>query len=181
VLRLSYDRRIGEFLYIISVCMFLDLSSQFGSSLKQNTEFPTKYRVSCCSWQSFESAFTRLPISTPLRAGRSVGRIPVRARFSAPIQTGPGAHPASYTMCTWSLPGVKRSGLGVDHPPPSSAEVKERVELYLYSPSGSSWPVLGWPLPLPYLGLFHLLLRHRLPWSFSWLLSVTPCKRQGNR
>jgi hypothetical protein len=25
---------------------------------------------------------------------------------------------------------------------PSSAEVKERVELYLYSPSGPSWPVL---------------------------------------
>jgi hypothetical protein len=33
------------------------------------------------------------------------------------------------------------------------AEVKERVQLYLYSPSGPSWPVLGWtlhlPLPLP--------------------------------
>jgi hypothetical protein len=25
--------------------------------------------------------------------------------------------------------------------PSSSAEVKERVELYLYSPSGLSWPV----------------------------------------
>jgi hypothetical protein len=31
----------------------------------------------------------------------------------------------------------------------SSVEVKERVELYLYSPSGPSWPVLGWTLPLP--------------------------------
>jgi hypothetical protein len=31
---------------------------------------------------------------------------------------------------------VKRPGRGVDHPPLSSAEVKERVELYLYSPSG---------------------------------------------
>jgi len=39
--------------------------------------------------------------------------------------------------------GVKRPGRDVDHPPPSSAEVKEKVELYLYSPSGSSWPVLG--------------------------------------
>ena len=27
---------------------------------------------------------------------------------------------------------------------PSCAEVKERVKLYLYSPSVSSWPVLGW-------------------------------------
>jgi hypothetical protein len=25
----------------------------------------------------------------------------------------------------------------------SNAEVKERVQLYLYSPSGPSWPVLG--------------------------------------
>ena len=48
--------------------------------------------------------------------------------------------------------GVKRPGRGVDHPPPSSAEVKERVELYLYSPSGPSWPVLGRTLPLPLLG-----------------------------
>jgi hypothetical protein len=63
-------------------------------------------------------------------------------RFSAPVQTGPEAHPASSKMSTESFPGVKRPGNGVDHPPPSSAEVKERVELYLYSPSGSSWPVL---------------------------------------
>jgi len=47
------------------------------------------------------------------------------------------------------LPGVKRLGRGVDHPPPSSAEVKERIELYLYSPAGPSWPVLEWTLPLP--------------------------------
>ena len=34
------------------------------------------------------------------------------ARFSAPVQTGPGAHPASFTMGTGSFPGVK-SGRGV--------------------------------------------------------------------
>jgi len=37
-------------------------------------------------------------------------------------------------MATASFPRVKRSGRGVDHPPPFRAEVKERVELYLYSP-----------------------------------------------
>jgi hypothetical protein len=42
-----------------------------------------------------------------------------------------------------SLLGVKRLGRGVDHPPSSSAEVSERVELYLYSLFGPSWPVLG--------------------------------------
>jgi len=32
--------------------------------------------------------------------------------------------------------GEKQMGHGVDHPPPSATEVKERVELYLFSPSG---------------------------------------------
>ena len=44
---------------------------------------------------------------------------------------------------------MKRSGRGGDHPTPSCAEVKGKVELYLYSLSGSSWSVLGWTLPLP--------------------------------
>ena len=41
------------------------------------------------------------------RAGLSVDRIPVGARFSAPVQTGPGSHPASCIMGTGSFPGVK--------------------------------------------------------------------------
>jgi hypothetical protein len=46
------------------------------------------------------------------------------------------------------FPTVKGSGCGVDHSPPSSAKVKERVGLYLFSPSGFSWSVQGWTLPL---------------------------------
>jgi len=45
-------------------------------------------------------------------------------------------------MGTRYFPGVKRPEHGVDHPHPSGAEVKERIELYLYS-SGPSWPVIG--------------------------------------
>jgi len=71
----------------------------------------------------------------------------VGARFSAPVQPGSEAHPASYTMGTGSFQGVKRPGRGVDHTHTHthtlSAEIKERVELYLYSNSGPSWPVLG--------------------------------------
>ena len=70
-------------------------------------------------------------LATALWAWKSWDRISVEVRFSAPFQTGPEAYPASYTMCTGSLPGR-----GVDHPPPSSTEVKERVKLYFYSPSG---------------------------------------------
>jgi hypothetical protein len=52
-------------------------------------------------------------------------KIPVGAKFSAHVQTVPGAHSASCTMDTGSFPGVKRPGRGADHPPPSSAEVKK--------------------------------------------------------
>jgi len=38
-----------------------------------------------------------------LRAGRSGDQIPVDARYFAPLQTGPGAHPATGTLCTGSL------------------------------------------------------------------------------
>ena len=47
-----------------------------------------------------------------------------------------------YNRYLVSFPGVKRSGRGVDHAPPSSADVKQKVELSLYSPSGPSRPVL---------------------------------------
>jgi hypothetical protein len=67
----------------------------------------------------------------------------VGVRFSASAQTGSGAHPAFCTMCTRSFLAVKRPGHGVDHPPLSRAKVKERVELYLYSTSRPSWPVIG--------------------------------------
>ena len=47
-------------------------------------------------------------------------------------------------------------------PTTSSANVKERVELYLYSSSGPLWPVLGWTLPLLYLYAYR---------SFKWRAS----------
>ena len=82
--------------------------------------------------------------SGSLRAGRSGDRIPVWARFSATVHTGHGAHSASYTMGTECFPGLKRPGCD-DHPPHLAPSLKKQF----YSPSGSSWPVLGWPLPLP--------------------------------
>jgi len=64
-------------------------------------------------------------------------------RFSAPFLIGCGAHPASQTKGTGSFPGVKRPGRAFDYPPSSIAEVKEKVELYFYYPSGSSWQAIG--------------------------------------
>jgi len=60
-----------------------------------------------------------------LRAGQSGDRIPVGARFSALVLTGPGAYPASYTMGTGSLPEVKRPGSGTDQPPSFASRLKK--------------------------------------------------------
>jgi hypothetical protein len=46
------------------------------------------------------------------------------------------------------LLGVKLPGRGVDQPPPFSAEFKERVELFFFSPSEPSCPELGCNLPV---------------------------------
>jgi hypothetical protein len=70
--------------------------------------------------------------------------------FPVTLQAFP--HPSSAApmptqlLIKWApvlFPGAKRLGRGFDNPPSSSAEVKERVEFYLYSPSGPSWTVLG--------------------------------------
>ena len=53
---------------------------------------------------------------SPKKSGRSGDRMLVGARISAPVQTGPEAQPAFYTMGTGSFQGVKRPGRGFDHP-----------------------------------------------------------------
>jgi len=77
----------------------------------------------------------RQSVSDSLRSGWSGDRIPVGARLPTPVQTGPGAHPASCTVGAGSFPGVKRLVPHVNHLRPSRAEVKERVDVVLYSPS----------------------------------------------
>jgi len=63
------------------------------------------------------------------------GLNPGGARFSAPVQTSPKTHPASCTTGTGSFQGGKvQPGHDADPSPLSSAEVKNTVELYLYSP-----------------------------------------------
>ena len=54
--------------------------------------------------------------------------------FSAPVQTGPGAQPASCTMVTESFPGVK-SGPGRDaDPSPPSSDVVMKEKSYTTTP-----------------------------------------------
>jgi hypothetical protein len=51
------------------------------------------------------------------------------ARISAPVRTGSESHLAFYIMGIASFPGVNQPGSGVDKETPSSAEVKETVQL----------------------------------------------------
>jgi hypothetical protein len=51
---------------------------------------------------------------------------------------GPTHPPIQWAPGSVSLE-VKRQGREADHSPPSSAEVKEWVELYIYSPNTPSW------------------------------------------
>jgi len=80
----------------------------------------------------------------------------MKARFSAPVQTDPGAHLAAYTMGTGSFPVVKWPRRGVDHPPPSNAEVEGRVELYLYYFVACSMLNFTFILPLTILQYYNL-------------------------
>jgi hypothetical protein len=79
-----------------------------------------------CGQDSSVGIATRYGLKGPGIESRGRGK-----RISVPVQTGPGAHPASYTMGIRSFSGVKRPGGGADHPPP--AEFEGRVELYICS------------------------------------------------
>ena len=57
------------------------------------------------------------------------GSIAGKGEISAPVQTGPGAHPACCTMGTGSFPEEKRPGRGINQPSTYSAKVKERAQL----------------------------------------------------
>jgi hypothetical protein len=72
-----------------------------------------------------------------------LGKNPGGARFFALIQIGPGAHPVSYTMDTGFFWGNNRPGGCVDHRPTYGAEAEGRVDVYIRSPSGPSWPITG--------------------------------------
>jgi len=56
------------------------------------------------------------------------------ARFSAPVQTGREAHPASCTIGTGSFPGVKSSRGVTLTLNPFQCHGQERVVLYFFSP-----------------------------------------------
>ena len=74
----------------------------------------------------------------------------IESRWGEIFRTRPdqlcGSPSFLYSGYRVSFPWIKRLGRGVVHPSHLVPKVKERVELYLYSLSGPSWPVLGWTI-----------------------------------
>jgi len=73
---------------------------------------------------------------------------PSRSALGPPNSLHNG-HRISFTDLKWPV-------CGFDHPFASSAEDKDRVEVYLYSFSGPSWPVVGWTLQLSEISQFQI-------------------------
>ena len=88
-------------------------------------------------------------------AGRSGDRIPVGARFSAPVQTDPGAHPTSYIMGTGSFLRVKRPGRGVNHPPHLLPRLKKEQRYTSTPPLGLRGLLQGEIYLYLYIYLYH--------------------------
>jgi hypothetical protein len=65
---------------------------------------------------SFTYTISESGIATLYRLGGPGIESQWEARFFAPFQIGPGAHPTTYKMGTGFLPMVKRPRRGVDHP-----------------------------------------------------------------
>ena len=121
-----------------------------------------------------------------LYRGRDVA-VGIPTRYGLGSNPGGGRdfpHPPSLLYNEYKpLLGVKRPGRGLGHPPLSNAEVEGRVELYICSSSGPSWPILGRTLPLPLLYLYTVYfgrtqreVEARLPESLKvhggeWLVS----------
>jgi hypothetical protein len=90
-------------------------------------------------------------LQTPFLGRDNVANIATRYRLDGPgnrarnLPDRPCSPPSLlYNWYRVSFPGVKRPDRGVGHPSQSGAEVKERVELYLYFYHGPSWPLLEW-------------------------------------
>jgi len=86
----------------------------------------------------FGSQSTSVSIVARLWAGQSEVQFPIEARDFTPlrnVQTSSGANPAFPSVGTVVLSGIKQPGQEADHPPSSSAKVKNEWKNKSTSPS----------------------------------------------
>ena len=113
-------RNVGRWCYVPEDLNFIEILS---ISLRLFVfSFSTGNMIAVCLGSGRDSS---VGIATRCRLDGPGDRIPVEARFSAPVQTGPGAHPASYTMGAGCFLGVKRSGRVLTTNPHLAPRLKE--------------------------------------------------------
>jgi hypothetical protein len=86
------------------------IPSEANSCLPSHEKRPEFYRAQSSLPCSQETVIDHYLVSDNTDHTLQSYRIPVGARFSAPIHAGPEAHPSSCTMGTVSFPGVSCDG-----------------------------------------------------------------------
>ena len=155
-------RPVKDQLYVIPLSLFKFIMSKFPHP--QHTIFNTKIECHPMKvsehllrylWTRRAQSANRLANGWTVRGSNAGGGKIIRTRPHRSWWGPPSLLYNGYRV----FAGGKAAGAWRWPPIPSSAEVKQKVQLYLYSTSEPSWPVLGWPLPLPYLDTF-LSLSH---------------------
>jgi hypothetical protein len=125
-----------------------------------------------CKYSPFSRAILSISSIFATRYGLGGPRIGFRWGRDFPYPSRPALWPnqPSVQRLPCLLPWGK---VAVASPwsPPSSAEVKERVQLYLCSTCGPSWPVLSWTLP--YLTFSIYMCLHSVVFRRNSDISVT--------
>ena len=107
-----------------------------GSSILARVQITLNYSIygynKCWKWPRKVGQDSVVGIAT--RYGLDGAEIESRWGRDFPHPSGPALGPTKPPMGTGSFLGLNRSGRGVNQASPSSAEIKERVELHLYSP-----------------------------------------------
>jgi hypothetical protein len=116
------------------------LEANLRTAVSKSANRPNVVSYQDSPWAGIPESVSRLATVWTARGSNSLGGKIFRTR---PDRTWDP--PSPLYNGHWVFPGVKRPVRSLDYPPPSSAEVKERVELYLYSTSGPSCFVIGWP------------------------------------
>ena len=105
----------------------------------------THHQLHCNHIQYYASRGRDSSVGIATRYGlwQSGDRIPVGGEIFRTRPDRPWGRPSLLYNGYRVFPGGTAAGRGADHPPPSKCRGHERVGLYLYSPSGPQWLVIG--------------------------------------
>jgi hypothetical protein len=98
-----------------------------------------------------------------------LGQIAMDWGIKKKFQTGSAAYPASQTNGTGYFPVVKQPRRGVDHLPPPSAAVKERVEPSLFS----LWVLIACSM-VKYININFDTYKHNFSMIYTYVDSSPP-------